>query len=140
MRFKEKLQRFMTGRYGNDGFNKFLSFASIGLLLLSMVLRLFDLGGWINIFYFIALIMLVYCYIRMFSKDVQRRYAENIAYYRIVAKVKNKLNGVKARIAGQKNYKYFKCPQCKQQLRVPKGRGKIEITCPKCKTSFIKHS
>ena len=51
-----------------------------------------------------------------------------------------KENNLKKRWAQRSTYRFFKCPQCKQTVRVPKGRGKICITCPKCKTEFIKKS
>ena len=56
--------------------------------------------------------------------------------YRIVVK----WDKMKKRMAQRKTYKFFKCPTCKQEVRVPKGHGKIEITCPKCRERFVKHS
>ncbi|MCD7981014.1 MAG: zinc-ribbon domain-containing protein [Clostridiales bacterium] len=38
----------------------------------------------------------------------------------------------------RKIYKFYMCPHCSQKVRVPKGKGRIEITCPKCRTTFIK--
>ena len=83
MKMKEKLQRFMTGRYGVDALNKFLLGASVVLLVLSMFTR----RG--NALYSFALLLLLICYVRMFSRNIQARYNENIKFYNM----KNKFFG-----------------------------------------------
>ena len=122
-------QRFMSGRYGNDAFGNFLCVASLICLVL---------GFFVGIFYYIGLALLIYTYFRMFSRNIPKRYAENQKYLQMSAGVKTKFVQIKQRFALRKTYRYFSCPRCKQQIRVPKGRGRISITCLKCGTQFIK--
>lgn len=130
---KEKLYRFMQGRYGVDQFSKFLTLVGIVLFVLSRFI-----GG--LIFYFLGLGLVIYAYFRMFSKNIAKRYGENQKYLFYKDKVKLFFKKGKTNRQGGKNHRIFKCPSCKQKVRVPKGKGKIEITCPKCRTKFIKRS
>ena len=123
------LQRFMSGRYGSDAFGNFLCVVS----LICLVLGLF-----VGIFYYIGLALLIYTYFRMLSRNVSKRYAENQMFLQKSAGVRAKFARFKQRFVLRKTYRYFSCPRCKQQIRVPKGRGRIAITCPKCGTQFIK--
>lgn len=130
---KQKIQHFMMGRYGADQLGQLLLGCSVVLLLISLFTRL-------DIFYILALGLMGYEYYRMMSKQVERRFAENQKYlnwrYQLVVKWNRKKEHFKQR----KVYHFYKCPSCKQKVRVPKGKGKICITCPKCKTEFIKKS
>ena len=81
-----------------------------------------------------------YSYFRILSRNVSKRYEENQRYLNAKYRAVVKKNNLKKRWAQRSTYRFFKCPQCKQTVRVPKGRGKICITCPKCKTEFIKKS
>ena len=105
---REKIQRFMIGRYGADELAKAQSIAALVLLFL--------------------------------SKNISARYAENQKYLNYRYQMAVKWNRFKKHLAQRKNYRFYKCPQCKQKVRVPKGRGKICITCPKCRTEFVKKS
>ncbi len=129
---KEKLQRFMWGRYGNDRFNQFLMIVALGCLALSF----FGL----RIFYVLALALLVYAYYRMFSRDMSKRSAENQWYLKKEMKVRGFIAGKKKAFAQRKDYRIFKCPKCGQKLRVPRGKGKIAIRCRKCGEEFIRKS
>ena len=73
-------------------------------------------------------------------KNISKRYQENNKFLRIWNIIKNKINYVPQRIKSLKDYRYFKCSNCKQTLRVPRGKGKLSITCPKCKNVMIKKS
>lgn len=130
---REKFARFMTGRYGVDQLSKTLLFVSLAALLIS------SFSG-IQVLYWIAIVLLVICYIRIFSRNITKRYAENMKYLEMTGKVKSYFKGIKTRFQQRKIYRFYKCPQCKQNIRVPKGKGKICITCPKCRTEFIKKS
>ena len=99
---KEKLQRFMWGRYGNDRFNQFLMIVALVCLALSF----FGL----RIFYVLALALLVYAYYRMFSKDLSKRSAENQWYLKKEMKVRGWWQRKKKAIAGRKENKIYKCP------------------------------
>ncbi len=133
MKWKEKFQRFMYGRYGMDAFGKFLSWTSIVLLICSMFFR-----G--SILYLLALGILIYCYFRMFSRNVQKRYQENCTYYRYTNKIREYIKKQKYYMQQRKTHHIYRCPNCKQKIRVPRGKGKIAIRCRTCGTEFIKKS
>ena len=130
---KQKIQNFMMGRYEADQLGQLFLGCSVIFLLISLFTRL-------DIFYVMALGLMGYEYYRMMSKQVERRFAENQKYltwrYQLVVKWNRKKEHFKQR----KIYHFYKCPSCKQKVRVPKGKGKICITCPKCKNEFIKKS
>lgn len=129
---KAWLQRFMSGRYGNDQFSNFLCIVSLACLLLGMFVS--------GILYYVGLGLLVWCYFRMLSRNIQKRYAENQWYLSKRAVVARWFAARKLRFSQRKDYHYYRCPQCHQELRVPRGRGRISISCPKCGTTFIKKS
>ncbi|MDD4850829.1 MAG: hypothetical protein PHO10_09065 [Gemmiger sp.] len=129
---KAWFQRFMSGRYGNDQFSSFLCVTSLVLLLLGMFVS--------GILYYLGLGLLVYCYFRMLSRNLQKRRAENQWYLQRRAVVTGWFSKYKTRFSQRATYRYFRCPRCHQEIRVPRGRGKISISCPKCGTQFIKRS
>ena len=129
---REKLQRFMMGRYGNDRFNQFLMIVALVFLAISFV------GP--SLFYILGFMIMIYVYFRMFSKQIYKRAGENQKYLQIEMKVKNFFQKKKREASQLKDYHIYKCPKCKQKLRVPRGRGKIAITCRKCGNEFIKKS
>lgn len=124
-------RRFMYGRYGGDTLSKDLIILSfIILMILNFLPR--SLRG----LEVIAYIPMAVCIFRMFSRNIYKRQQENYKYLKMrnpaMLWFKRKIN--KAR--DLKTHKYFKCPNCKQKLRVPRGKGKISISCPKCKNIF----
>ena len=121
---KERLQRFMIGRYGNDQLNQFIFI----LAIISMVLEIF------------TLILLIIGYARTLSRNINKRYEENMRFLATKDAILNKFRKQKYYAAQRKDFHIYTCPTCKQKIRIPKGKGKISITCPKCKTSFIKKS
>ena len=133
MRWREAIARFMVGRYGSDAFSRAMSVVAMVFLLLSW----FVLP---QVFYTLALILIVYSTFRMFSINHQKRYKENLFYTKQVDKVKYFINKLKYRSSQSKTHHIYSCPQCKQKIRVPKGKGKIMIRCPKCQTEFMKKS
>ena len=132
-RLRSKLQQFMVGRYGADDLSRFIS----TMIMVCLVVSIFT--KW-DIFYWLGIFLIGYSYFRMFSKNIPARYAENQKFLNIRYKAVAKGSLTKKHLAESKTHRFFKCPQCKQKVRVPKGRGKICITCPKCKTEFIKKS
>ena len=84
--------------------------------------------------------VVIYCYFRIFSRNVQKRYAENQAYLMKTYKIRNWFQNQKNIWQQRKVYHIYTCPSCKQKIRIPKGKGKIEVKCPKCGTTFIKKS
>ena len=153
MRFRDKLARFMYGRYGSDEFNKFLMYVELSFFVLGLILRMFF--RWGNFFYYGCLAVIIYMYFRMFSKNIYKRRKENEIYLRVRYKVKDFFRSHKSaknysgrastsngRRGSEINYddmfKIYRCPTCGQRIRVPRGKGRIRITCPKCKGQFIK--
>ncbi len=127
----------MAGRNGMDAFNRFLSIVALVLIVLEMILswtvRSARLVGLMNI---LVLALLVYLYFRMFSRNIYRRQQENGAYVRRRYAVTSWWNGIRDRWNQRKDYKFYKCPACRTRLRVPRGKGKLNIVCRKCGTSF----
>ena len=87
-----------------------------------------------------ALAAIVYSYFRILSRNTHKRYSENLKYLSYQNRVTTWFGKQQVRFKQRKDYHYYRCPQCGQQLRVPRGRGKISITCPKCGHQFIKKS
>ncbi len=130
---KQKIQHFMTGRYGADQLGQLLMGISVIFLLISMFTRL-------DIFYILALGLMGYEYYRMMSRRIERRFQENQKFMNIRYRLVVRWNKKKEHFRQAKIYRFYKCPSCRQNIRVPKGKGRICITCPKCKTEFIRKS
>ena len=130
---KRRFMEFMSGRYGADQLSRFILAVSLILLVLNIFTNL-------RIIYLAALIVLAWCYFRMFSRNIAKRSAENQKYLNMVWKSKVKFGKFKNRIVQSKDYHIYKCPSCGQKIRIPRGKGKICITCPKCRTEFEKKS
>ena len=131
--WKNKMMQFMQGRYGADQMGQMLSAVSMVFLIISLFSRN---QAW----FLLALIGIAYNHFRMFSKNISKRYAENQKYLKMTAGIRRKLASWKSQLAQRKIYHIYRCPGCKQKIRVPRGRGKIEIRCPKCNTRFVKKS
>lgn len=129
--FATKLQQFMVGRYGNDQFTLFLS-------IIGLVLSFLGNFRHLRFFYFIGVIFIFYGLFRSFSKNYEARRKELNWYLIWSEKPKAYIKLMLNKIRDRKTHCYFKCKSCKTVMRVPKGRGKIEITCPKCRVKSIK--
>ncbi len=129
---KEKLARFMYGRYGVDQFGRFL----MGVVMVLLILSIFGP----RLFYILAIGLMVYAYYRMFSKQIYKRSGENQKYLQYEWKVKGWFGKKKRELKQLKTHHIYKCPNCRQKIRVPRGRGRIAITCKKCGNEFIKKS
>lgn len=132
-KLKQLLYRFLYGRYGADEFSRFL-------LILSGVLFVLYLLSGIEIFYLAFMMSIIYNCFRVYSKNTYKRQQELYAYLDFRKKVNSKITLHKRMWNERKTHRFFSCPGCKTVVRVPKGRGKIEITCPKCHNNFIKKS
>ncbi len=140
---KERLRKFMEGRYGADELNRFLTLCGWVLLLIGFVLSGIDskvalIAG--SVLVTLSWALLIYSLFRTFSKRTQERASENYKYFVCKNKVLGWFRRLKARWQDRKAHRYFRCPQCKATVRVPRGKGKIRITCPKCKHQFVKKS
>lgn len=129
---REKLQRFMYGRYGVDRLNRVLMTVSMVFLVLS-IFR-------VPYAYIVAVLILFYTYYRMLSRQIGKRAAENQWYLKKEMKLRGFFQKKKKEWSQRKQYHIYKCPSCKQKLRVPRGRGKIVVSCRKCGTEFMKNS
>ena len=129
MSFKEKFMRFMAGRYGADQLSRFLMFAAIALVVVNIFLRS-------GILWLLGVAALVCVYFRMFSRNYDKRRRENERFlqlkYRLTGGARNWLDRQKQR----RDYAFFRCPSCRAMLRVPRGKGKIRVTCRKCGNAF----
>ncbi len=130
---REKLIRFMQGRYGMDYLGRF----TIILGLAAIVLSVFVDSAILSVF---AWACIIYTYFRMFSRNIYKRSAENQAFLAKTYKIRCFFSRQKDLMAQQKTHHIYKCPTCRQKIRVPRGKGRIEIRCPKCNTRFIKKS
>ena len=117
------MRRFMMGRYGSDKLNTALLMTGVVICLISAIVP----------FALVKLIAMALCYglmfwaiSRMFSRNTYKRYQENRKYLQCLERIKDR------------QHRYYDCPRCRQQVRVPRGKGKISITCPKCREKFIK--
>ncbi len=130
---KEKLQRFMLGRNGVDEFANFL-------IIVALVLCVLDLFFNSTILHTLFIVILVYSYFRILSKNYTKRYQENQKFLQLKNNITSKFQSQKWMMQQRKTHHIYKCPTCNQKIRIPKGKGRICITCPKCKTEFTKTS
>ncbi len=156
---RDRFQNFMYGRYGTDQLNRFLS-------LLALILLIVNLFVHVSFLWIAALVLLAWTYFRIFSRNTSKRAVENDRFMDFTSRFRRNGgygsgyggygNGSyggydsgsrprrptpeerKAQREQRKIYRFYMCPHCGQKVRVPKGKGRIEITCPKCRTAFIK--
>ncbi len=133
---REKYRRFMYGRYGQNGpdqLYRFMTWLALGCIVVNWFVKS-------SILYYIIWFLLIYSLYRHFSKNYQARYAENQKYLQMAAKFRYWLDQQK-KLAGERKYHHiYTCPKCKQKIRIPKGKGKIMVRCPKCQHEFQKRS
>ncbi len=147
---KDRFNDFMSGRYGVDDLSKFMLGSSVALMVLNMFARLRFLNT-------LIIVLLILIYLRMFSTNIRKRWEENQKYLqqrdRVKALFGGKISGdslrqdaraffekQKHRAEDLKENHIYKCPSCGQKIRIPRGKGKICVTCPKCKTEFTRKS
>ena len=128
-RFKLSLSRFMQGRYGPD---------NLGMFTLILGLAVSIVGSFTGIPYtsLAGLILYFYTLFRMFSRNKEKRLAENRKYLAFTTGIRTKTRQFFKRLKNRKEYKYFRCPQCKVLLRLKRGTGEKEITCVRCSHQF----
>ena len=121
----------MGGRYGPDHLG-------VAMIICSLVLyAIFGITGYEPVMYVSFLIVIVALY-RILSRKISRRRAENDRFIRYWWPIKTKISRKLVSVKQRKTHKFLKCPSCSNTLRVPKGKGKLQITCPRCGERFIK--
>ena len=130
-KIKASLQRFMMGRHGADQLSLALLIAGLALSLLTTITRL-------TLFYWLGIIAYVWGIFRMFSRNDAKRSEENLRWVTFWTKFKMEFRQFFVRLKNMRKYKYFKCPQCKARLRLPRKVGEVTVTCSKCKNQFRK--
>lgn len=120
-----RLRQFMTGRYGTDRLNIAILLAGVAVSLVGTFIRrpLVNL-----ILTAVAYGLMIWAISRSFSRNTYKRYQENRKFLQFFDRLKDR------------DHRYFDCPKCRQMVRVPRGKGKIAITCPKCREKFIRKS
>lgn len=130
------LRRMMIGRYGADQLSVALF---IFYLLLAFITQFMRLNYFLySVFVLISFIPLALCFFRMLSRNTSKRYQENYRFLKWWNPTAQWFRNLGARMNDRKTHRYYKCPNCSSTLRVPKGKGKICITCPVCRKEFIK--
>lgn len=127
---RNAIRRFMYGRYGNDQLNN-------TLIVLYLILYLVGIITQIGALYWISLAVITYAFFRMLSRNLTRRRAENTKFMQLAGPAIRWLR-LRRTMHKDKEHRYFKCPNCGQQLRVPRDKGRITITCRSCQASFEK--
>lgn len=130
---KEKFMRFMYGRYGVDTLGKYSLGAGLATMVLSIVFDSYTLS-------LLSWFFIILTYFRMFSRTLYKRSSENQTFLNKTYKLRTWFGKQKNMMAQRKTHHIYRCPGCKQKIRVPRGKGRIEIRCPKCHTTFIKNS
>lgn len=128
-RFKDGVRNFMIGRNGADQLSMAMLIAGIVLSLLTAITKL-------GIFNLLGLIVLILTIFRMFSRNLEKRRAENQKFVNFRANFGTNSKQLMNRLKNMKKYKYFKCPQCGARLRLPRKVGEVTVTCGKCKNQF----
>ena len=128
---REKLSRIFSGRQGMDEFSKALFWMGLVCMLLSVLTANVLKGVFSLLFNWLGLMLLIFSFVRAFSRRLGQREAENNAYLALRQKQRYSRQAAKERRAQRKDFCFFKCPGCGVMLRVPRGKGKIHIKC-KC--------
>ena len=119
------LRRFMQGRYGNDKLNMVILCTGLVLVLVytfipNVIAKL--------VLWALSYALMIWAIFRSLSRNTYRRYQENRKFLQFFERLKDR------------EHRYFDCPKCRQTVRVPRGKGKISISCPKCKEKFVRNT
>lgn len=126
---RNRLRSFMAARNGVDQLGLALTAGALLLSLLGQVIRR-------SLPEFLGTVLLVWALYRMFSRNLARRQAENRWFLDRVRRLTGGFQGWLVRLRQSREYRFFQCPSCKNRLRVPRGKGHIHITCPRCGHRF----
>ena len=124
MNMSAGMRRFMTGRYGTDKLNMVILTAGLIVCLVGVFVN----GPLSLVFTVVSYGLMIWAIYRTFSRNTYKRYQENRKYLMFLERLKDR------------QHRYYNCPKCRQRVRVPRGKGKVAITCPRCKERFIRKS
>ena len=127
------LASFMRGRYGYD--QLYYVLVVVGIVI-SVISSFFKPNIIVSL---VVMFILVYATFRALSRNIWKRRQENMYYLNLTAPIRKRFSVVKSNTLDKEKKRYL-CPKCEQMVRVPKGKGKIEITCPKCGHKFVKRT
>jgi len=127
--FEEKMRTWLTGRNGADELATFI----ICCALVVVVANIFLNTAFLSV---LALALMVYAWWRMSSKNVNARMRENRAFAELLGPVRPWIKNPVAAFTEARSYKHLRCPSCSQRMRVPRGKGKLRVRCPKCRATF----
>lgn len=130
---KEKIMHFMVGRYGMDQLSDFLIKFALVFAVLNILLRSGVMG-------ILAWAALIFAYFRIFSKNYERCRRQNAWYLQKTWKIRSVCSKYVSRLRILRTHHIYTCSQCRQKIKIPRGRGKVQIRCPKCGNEFIKKS
>ena len=128
-KIKQTFRSLMAGRHGADPLSILLVWVGLGLYILASVLN------W-GILSLLSLVLYGYTIFRMFSRNEQKRADENRRYLALKSRITTGSRQARTRLKNRKQYKYFRCPNCKAWLRLPRGAGVVTVTCGRCHNSF----
>ena len=126
----------MQGRYGAYGTDRFTRFLIV-LFLVVFVLTSFTKTKIDQIF---PTVIIVYTYFRILSRNIPARYRENELYARFASRALSRFSTLKYSLNDRKANHIYKCPSCGQKIRIPRGKGRIMVRCPRCAGEFLKVS
>ena len=118
-----RLQRFMAGRYGTDRLNMTILCAGLAACVISPIFRSAGISLLLTA---LSYGLMIWAICRSLSRNTYKRYQENRKFLQFFDRLKDR------------QHRYYDCPKCRQVVRVPRGKGKISITCPKCREKFIR--
>ena len=124
-RLGQWFRNFMTGRYGVDRLSTVTLWVAVAIMLISLFIPITGVKLGCMVVYYALMVWVLF---RTFSRNTYRRYQENRRFLLMWDRIKDR------------QHKYFDCPKCRQPVRVPRGKGKIAITCPKCREKFNRNT
>jgi hypothetical protein len=127
----DKLERFMRGRYGQDELNRVLSVSALVLCGISLITHWLVLSS-------LSMALVIVCLLRSFSRNTGARFREAEFYFGLKSNILRFSGNTAERLRQYQTHRIFTCPSCRQRCRVPKGKGRIRITCKRCGAKFIK--
>ncbi len=131
-----KIQRFMIGRYGADQlWRALMIFYLLAIVITNIVYRFSKIAYYsLSV---LSLAIIIFAVFRVFSKNIEARRKENQEWLKITGGIRQKFIFAKERNKQKKTHKFVKCKQCKKVLRLPKNKGKLNVSCPHCKNQFV---